>query len=62
MLEKAGEIYGVLKQKGALPGEFDILIGATAMMNDLTLVTNNERHYRSLEQDIDLRLSNWTTT
>ena len=48
ILEKAGEIYGLLKKSGELKGEFDILIGATAIINGLTLVTNNERHYEPL--------------
>ncbi len=59
ILEKAGEIYGVLKNKGELPGEFDILIGATAVLHNLTLVTNNEKHYSPLKQYFLLELSNW---
>lgn len=59
ILEKAGEIYAFLKQKGKLPGEFDILIGATALSHNLVLVTNNEKHYRSLEERFPLRLENW---
>ena len=59
ILEKASEIYGMLKKKGELPGEFDILIGATAISHNLTLVTNNERHYRHLKQSFSLKLINW---
>jgi tRNA(fMet)-specific endonuclease VapC len=43
ILDKAGEIYGILKSKGSLPGEFDILIGATALVHDVILITNNDR-------------------
>jgi len=58
ILEKAGEIYGVLKNNGKLPGEFDILIGATAIFHNLILVTNNEKHYTHLTQ-FSLELENW---
>lgn len=59
ILDKAGEIYGVLKKKGLLPGEFDILIGATALIHGLTLVTNNEKHYQPLEKYFSLKICNW---
>ena len=59
ILEKASEIYGTLKRKGKLPGEFDILIGATAISHNLILVTNNEKHYRPIEQSFSLKLNTW---
>ena len=61
ILEKASEIYGLLKKNGELTGEFDILIGATALVNSLTLVTNNERHYEPLHKYFSLNLNNWTS-
>ena len=62
ILEKAGEIYALLKQKGKIPGEFDILIGATAITNNLTLISNNEKHYRPLVHYFSLELDNWNRT
>ena len=59
VMEKASEIYAVLKQKGKIPGEFDILIAATAISNDLILISNNERHYQPMEQYFSLKLENW---
>lgn len=59
ILDKAGEIYSILKSEGKLIGEFDILIGATGIVNDLTLVTNNERHYESIKEHFPLKINNW---
>ncbi len=59
ILEKASDIYSYLKQKGKIPGEFDIIIGATAISNNLTLVTNNQKHYRPMKEHFGLKLDNW---
>jgi tRNA(fMet)-specific endonuclease VapC len=59
ILDKAGEIYGVLKKEGLLPGEFDMLIGATAIVHDFTLITNNEKHYRRMQEHFPLKIKNW---
>jgi tRNA(fMet)-specific endonuclease VapC len=59
ILDKAGEIYGVLKKKGLLPGELDILIGATAIVNNLTLVSNNLKHYKVIQEHFPLKIENW---
>jgi predicted nucleic acid-binding protein len=59
ILDKAGEIYGVLRKKGLLPGEFDILIAATALIQDFTLSTNNEKHYEKMQEHFPLRINNW---
>jgi len=45
-----------LKKAGQPIDDFDLLIGATAIANSLTLVTNNEKHFRRLE---GIRLENW---
>ncbi len=37
--------------------DFDLLIGATAVHHDLTLVTNNIRHFQRIQ---DIRLEDWT--
>ena len=59
ILDKAGEIYGVLKTKGLLKGEFDLLIGATAIVNQMKIVTNNEKHYQPLKDYFNLEVENW---
>jgi len=45
-----------LKKAGKLIDDFDLLIGASAIANGLTLVTNNIKHFERLK---DIRLQNW---
>jgi tRNA(fMet)-specific endonuclease VapC len=52
-----GSIKSELRKQGALLEDFDLLIAATARTHDLTLVTNNDNHFRRIP---DLRLENWT--
>lgn len=60
IINKASEIYGLLKNKGELIGEFDILIGATSLVHNFILVTNNERHYHPLQRYFSLKSVNWS--
>lgn len=46
-----------LQSIGKLIPDFDLLIGASAIFDNLIMVTNNENH---LERIKDLRLENWT--
>jgi tRNA(fMet)-specific endonuclease VapC len=46
-----------LKKLGQPISDFDLLIGATAIHHDLTLVTNNTRHFQRLQ---GIRLEDWT--
>ena len=39
---------GRLRSTGAIIGDLDILIGATALRHDLTLLTNNRRHFERI--------------
>ena len=39
---------GRLRAAGTIVGDFDILIGATAIRHGLTLLTNNRRHFTRL--------------
>ena len=39
---------GRLRAEGTIVGDFDILIGATAIRYDLILLTNNRRHFERL--------------
>lgn len=52
----SGDIYADLRQKGITIGNSDILIAGIAIENELTLVTNNERHYESIK---GLKIENW---
>jgi len=54
--EKAAEIYLLLKQKGELIGDADILIAAYCLVNDYILVTENIKHFKRVE---GLNLINW---
>ena len=38
-----------LRSAGNLVGDFDLLIGATAIRHDLTLLTNNRRHFERMD-------------
>ena len=40
---------GRLRAAGNLIGDFDLLIGATALRHGLTLLTNNRRHFERLQ-------------
>ena len=58
---KSGEVFGKikadLKHKGRILNDSDLFIAATAIFNDLILVTNNEKHFQRIE---NLRIQNWT--
>ncbi len=47
-----------LQRAGRPSGDFDILLASIAMTRNLTIVTNNEAHYR----DTGVRLENWVAT
>jgi len=53
---KAADIYADLSRRGELIGDADILIAATALVNRLGVVTNNEDHFRRIR---DLHIENW---
>ena len=40
---------GRLRAEGNLIEDFDLMIGATAIRHDLTLLTNNRRHFSRLD-------------
>ena len=54
--EKAVDIYIMLKQKGQLIGDADILIAAYCIHNGYTLVTGNTADFIRID---DLKLTNW---
>jgi predicted nucleic acid-binding protein len=48
--EKAIEIWIMLKSKGRLIGDGDILIASFCIVNDYTLITNNTKHYDNITE------------
>lgn len=52
----SAEIYARLRTKGVMIGTSDILIAGIAIENELTLITNNVKHYGSI---VDLNVENW---
>jgi len=58
---ECAEIFGMLKaslkKSGTLLDDFDLIIASCAMTNNLTLVTNNTKHFVRID---GLKLTNWT--
>lgn len=46
-----------LKTKGLIIDDFDLLIGATAIYNDLIIVTKNKKHFIRLK---GIKIEDWT--
>ena len=55
------EIFGLLKAQLEISGnrldDFDLVIASCAMAHNLTLVTNNTKHFERID---GLKLTNWT--
>ncbi|MDP3104026.1 MAG: type II toxin-antitoxin system VapC family toxin [Candidatus Methanoperedens sp.] len=54
--ELFGRIKVSLKDKGNIIDDADIFIAACTLAEDVTLVTNNEKHFERIE---GLRIENW---
>ncbi len=54
--ETFGTIKSQLESQGTPLDDFDIAIAASALAHNLTLITNNEKHFRRVE---GLKLDNW---
>ncbi len=54
--ERFGEVGAALLDRGQAVATPDLLIAATALVHDLTLVTGNVRHFSMIE---GLRKENW---
>jgi tRNA(fMet)-specific endonuclease VapC len=54
--ETFGMIKATLESRGTPLDDFDIVIAACALAYNLTLVTNNEKHFQRVE---GLKLANW---
>jgi len=46
-----------LQKEGNLIPDFDLLIGATSITNDMILISNNESHLNRIS---NIKLENWT--
>jgi tRNA(fMet)-specific endonuclease VapC len=59
--EKSAEIFGMLKaileKSGSRLDDFNLIIASCAMAHNLTLVTNNVRHFKRIN---GLKLTNWS--
>lgn len=55
-LESYAQIKVRLKSEGKILDDFDILIAATAIVNDCILVTNNIKHFERID---GLMIENW---
>lgn len=58
VLEHYAKIKAKLKSDGRIVDDFDILIAATALVNDCILVTNNIKHF---ERITGLTVENWVS-
>jgi tRNA(fMet)-specific endonuclease VapC len=47
--QQFGQIRGSLRSEGKLIGDLDLLIAASSLRHDLTLLTNNRRHFEHIE-------------
>ena len=52
----AGDIAGILSRKGIGISAEDLLIGATALTADMTLITANVKHFEKIP---GLKIENW---
>lgn len=53
----SAELYSTLKQTGNTVDDIDLLIAGISIDNDMTLVTNNERHFNKIP---GLKVENWS--
>ena len=60
--KEAVEIFGIYKAKlersGTPLDDFDLILAACAMTNNLVLVTNNTKHFKRIE---GLKITDWTS-
>jgi tRNA(fMet)-specific endonuclease VapC len=54
--EEYARIKSELRKSGNLIDDFDILIGSTAIVNNLILVTNNQQHFNRIDNIV---IENW---
>lgn len=47
--QRFGQVRGTLRKKGKLVGDLDLLIAASSLRHNLTLLTNNRRHFENID-------------
>ena len=55
-LQLYGKLKADLEQKGLRLDEFDLLIGATSIVNKVTMVTSNLKHFNRIP---GIQLADW---
>jgi predicted nucleic acid-binding protein len=59
--QEIAEIFGIqkanLEKRGTSLDDFDLILGCSALAHNLTLVSNNSKHFKKIE---GLKLTNWT--
>ena len=59
--QEIAEIFGIqkanLEKRGTSLDDFDLILGCSALAHNLTLVTNNSKHFKKIE---GRKLTNWT--
>ena len=56
VIVRASDIYADLRTRGEIIGDADILIAASALVQGLKVVTNNEKHFERIH---GLTIENW---
>ncbi|NJM73288.1 MAG: type II toxin-antitoxin system VapC family toxin [Scytonema sp. RU_4_4] len=56
IIVQAADIYAELRKQGTPIGDADILIAASAIVNGMAVITNNQSHFRHI---IGLTIDNW---
>jgi predicted nucleic acid-binding protein len=47
--QQFGQIRGSLRKEGKLIGDLDLLIAASSLRHNLTLLTNNRKHFDNIQ-------------
>lgn len=58
-LDHYAEEKSRLRKEGNILDDFDLLIACSAIVHNMTLVTNNYKHFRRIK---DIKLENWSAT
>jgi tRNA(fMet)-specific endonuclease VapC len=58
IMDTYGAIKSQMTRNGSVIDEFDLLIGATAIVMGYAVVTNNQKHFSKIP---DLKVVNWAT-
>ena len=59
VMDTVTELTALLESKGSRIDEMDLLIASTALCHNMTLVTNDAKHFERIE---GLELENWAVT